>query len=132
MRRGKLSQIGELAMPAIDLVWAAVRNAGASTGHNVFVYRPTDTEEFEMEMGVQLACDARLPPGEVAVGETPAGRAVHALHRGPYDKLNEAFDAIREWAEREGVTLGTAGWEVYGDWTDDPEKLETDVYLLLA
>ena len=81
---------------------------------------------------VQLHSDTPLPPGEVEVGSTPSGRAAHTIHIGPYDTLPAAFDAIRDWAAREDVRLGDTGWEVYGDWTEDPNQLVTDVYYLLA
>jgi effector-binding domain-containing protein len=131
-RRGRLDQIGELAMPALDLVWAAVRSASARTGHNVFVYNGTGTDEFDMEMGVQIFSDSPLPPGEIVIGATPAGRAVHTVHVGPYDMLPEASEAMHDWAASEGLELGRGGWEVYGDWAEDPAQLVTDVYLLLA
>jgi effector-binding domain-containing protein len=117
----------------MDLVWSAVRAAGLRTGHNVFVYRATETDEYEMEMGVQILDDGELPPGgEVAMGETPSGSAAHTLHIGPYDGLPEAFAAIHAWAARENVRTHHVGWEVYGDWAEDASKLETDVYYLLA
>jgi effector-binding domain-containing protein len=132
VRRGTLAQIGELAMPAMDLVWPMLREAGAPTSHNAMVYRQAGGDEFDMEIGVQLTGDANLPPGEVSVGETPSGRAAHTRHLGPYDGLPAAYDAIRAWSAQEGVPLGAVGWEVYGDWADDPAKLETDVYFLLG
>ena len=35
--------------------------------------------------------------GEVYATETPAGEAAVAVHRGPYNRMNEAHDAIRKW-----------------------------------
>jgi len=131
-RRGRLDQIGQLVMPALDVVWAAVRSASVPTGHNVIVYRGVGGDEFDMEMGVQILGDAPLPPGEVTIGATPAGRAAHTLHTGSYDGLPAAFDAVHAWAASEGLQFRDAAWEVYGDWTDDVTKLETDVYVLLA
>jgi hypothetical protein len=32
----------------------------------------------------------------------------------------------------EGHTLTRVRWEVYGDWSDDPTKLETEIAWLLA
>jgi AraC family transcriptional regulator len=131
-RRGRLNQIGELAMPALDVVWPAVRAAGLETGHNLIVYREASGDEFEMEIGVQVAAGSSLPSGEVVIRETPSGRAAHALHRGPYDQLPVVYDAIRAWAPSHDAVLSGTAWEVYGDWSEDASNLETDVYILLA
>jgi effector-binding domain-containing protein len=132
VRRGRLDQIGEVVMPAFDLVWSTLHGTGARTGHNVIVYNGTGSDAFDMEVGVQVTGAIELPPGEVALGQTPGGRAVHTLHVGPYDRLRGAFDALHQYAAREHLALGTAAWEVYGDWNDDPAKLTTDVYILLG
>ena len=51
-------------------------------------------------------------------------------HWGPYDKLSGAYDAIKDWAAKNGHVLDRKAWEVYGHWTDDPGQLRTDVYWL--
>jgi hypothetical protein len=89
-------------------------------------------DQFDMEFGVQVAEGSELPPGDVSIGITPSGRALHTLHVGTYDKLGEAFDAVYAYAAHESIDVGTPGWEVYGDWTDDASRLETDVYVMLA
>ena len=131
-RRGTLAQIGELAMPALDEVGAAVRAAGVETRHNLIVYREAPGGEFDMEMGVEVAPGATLSEGAVVIGETPSGGAAHVLHRGPYDQLPAVYETIRSWAPSQDITLSGTAWEVYGDWSEDASKLETDVYYLLA
>ena len=42
------------------------------------------------------------------------------------------FAALHAHAEQNGLSMGTAAWEVYGDWSDDPQQLVTDAYILLA
>ncbi len=92
VRRGRLDQIGEIVMPGLDLVWSMLPGTGARTGHNVIVYNGTDgSDVFEMEVGVEVAGAIELPPGEVAIGHTPRGRALHTQHRGSYDGLPQAF-----------------------------------------
>ncbi len=130
-RRGRQNQIGEFAMALLDTVWATVRQAGLQTGHNVFTYRAAGNGLLDMEFGVQVGAGATLPEGEVVIGSTPSGRTLHTLHLGSYDKLGEAWDAIYAEAARQGVSRNGVGWEVYGDWTDDLTKLETDVFILI-
>jgi effector-binding domain-containing protein len=58
---------------------------------------------------------------------TPAGEAAVAIHRDPYNRLNEAHDTIREWMA--AIRRESAGhsWEIYGDPAPDPADTETTV-----
>ena len=67
-------------------------------GHNIFLYHhPT-------QPGAPILCDfgvevTRLfeAVGEVYATETAGGEAAVVAHRGPYNHMNEAHDAIRKW-----------------------------------
>jgi effector-binding domain-containing protein len=69
--------------------------------------------------------------GEVRPVRTPGGEAAVVRHVGPYNGLAEAHSAIHEWANESGRTLAGTSWEIYGDWNEDPAKLETLVMYLL-
>ena len=64
-------------------------------------------------------------------GRTPAGEAAVVVHRGPYEKLAAGHQALRQWCAANGRTIGAHSLEIYGDWSDDPEKLETKIEYLL-
>jgi effector-binding domain-containing protein len=119
----------------LDDVWAHVRQAGdLEPGHNVVVYRGNlDAGPTPIEVGVQVArpFDEASATG-VHCSELPAGRAAHVTHRGPYQAIALAYQAILTWAEQGGHQLGDMSWEVYGDWAEDPDQLVTDIYFLLA
>jgi effector-binding domain-containing protein len=127
--------IGSVWGPALDKVWDFIRGQpGLRTeGHNIFLYHhPT-------QPGAPILCDFGVEvtrtfetAGEVYATETPRGEAAVAVHRGRYDRMNEAHDAIREWMAAN--RRGSAGhsWEIYGDPTPDPAHTETTImYLLL-
>jgi effector-binding domain-containing protein len=63
--------------------------------------------------------------------ETPAGEAAVAVHRGPYNRINEAHEAIGKWMEANGRESAGHSWEIYGDPTPDPVNTETSVMYLL-
>ena len=63
--------------------------------------------------------------------ETPAGEVATTLHVGPYDQLAAAHDAIRAWRAANDRSFAGHSWEIYGDWSDDPTRLETRVLYLL-
>lgn len=69
--------------------------------------------------------------GDVTCVTTPAGEAAVVLHRGPYTKLAVAHQALHRWCSANGRTIGTHSLEIYGDWSDDPERFETTIAYLL-
>ena len=69
--------------------------------------------------------------GEVCATETPAGEAAVAVHRGPYDRMKEAHDAIRKWMPANRREPAGHSWEIYGDPAPDPADTETTVVYLL-
>jgi hypothetical protein len=48
-----------------------------------------------------------------------------------YQKLSEARTAVRRWCAEPNHALAGPNWEIYGDWTDNPDELRTDVFYLL-
>ncbi len=69
--------------------------------------------------------------GEVYATETPAGQAAVAVHRGPYQRLREAHQAIEDWMAANSKQGAGQSWEIYGDPTPDPADTETTVMYLL-
>jgi effector-binding domain-containing protein len=115
-------------------VWAFLReHPGLRTdGHNLFLYHHESAESglATVDFGVQVVQQFEQE-SEVRPVETPGGEVVTTLHRGSYDKLSGAHTAVHDWCRRNGKRIGGFSWEIYGDWTDDPNKLETTVVYLL-
>jgi effector-binding domain-containing protein len=120
--------------PALDQVWAFLKaNDGLRPGHNLFLYHhpPDRSAAMNIDFGVQVA---RLfeQTGIVQCVETPAGEVARTIHVGPYDRLVDAHNAIHAWCAVNKREIAQASWEIYGDWTDDPARLETTIKYLLA
>ena len=126
--------VGSAWGPALDKVWKFIRRQPLlrTDGHNIFLYHhPT-------QAGAPILCDFGVEVtrtfetvGEVYATETPAGEAAVAVHRGPYNRMNEAHEAIGKWmAANRRVSAGQS-WEIYGDPTPDPFDTETVVVYLL-
>lgn len=113
----------------LDEVYAFVGGGGTTqTGHNVMLYRD---DVPNVEVGIQV--DAPFEPsGRVISSELPAGRVVSTVHRGSYDRLGAAHDAVHAWAAEQGHQLSRTRWEIYGDWREDPNDMDVEVVWLLT
>jgi effector-binding domain-containing protein len=118
----------------LDKVWEFIRSEpGLRTdGHNIFLYH------HPVQPGAPILCDfgvevtrAFETASEVYATETPGGEAAVAVHRGPYNRINEAHSAIGQWMAVNRRESAGHSWEVYGDPTPDPAKTETTVVYLL-
>src|SRR5262249_56763032 len=97
-------------------------------GHNIFLYHhPTQlSAPILCDFGVEVTRTFETA-GEVYATETPGGEAAVAVHRGPYDRMNEAHDAIGKWMAANGKHPAGHSWEIYGDSTPDRAATETTV-----
>ena len=130
-REVRRSEIGAVMVPALDAVWAFVRGRGLETGHNVAVYVPAADADLTAWFGV------RSPPRSTATAGSSPRRCPQDSLRSPRTSvpttgLVETNRTIVEWCRANGHALSGTSWEIYGDWTDDPAKLETTVGYLLA
>jgi effector-binding domain-containing protein len=126
--------VGSAWKPALDKVWEFIRSQPGlrTNGHNVFLYHhPT-------QQGAPMLCDFGVEvtrtfetAGEVYATDTPAGEAAVAVHRGPYHRMNEAYDAIGKWIAANGRESAGHSWELYGGPTPDPADTETTIVYLL-
>jgi effector-binding domain-containing protein len=133
-RQVAISAVGSAWRPALDQVWEFLRKQpGLRTdGHNIFLYHhPTHHDApMDVDFGVEVTRTFESV-GEVHPAETPAGEVATAVHVGNYDRLSKTHDAIHAWAAANQRTFAGTSWEIYGDWSDDPSRLETTVAYLL-
>jgi len=126
--------VGSAWGPALDKVWSFIRSqSGLRTdGHNIFLYH------HPRQPGAPILCDFGVEvtrtfetAGEVYATETPGGEAAVAVHRGPYNRMSEAYKAIEKWMAANRRESAGHSWEIYGDPTPDPADTETTVVHLL-
>jgi len=118
----------------LDQFYAAGR-AGAVKldGQNVFVYQrvPDQADSADVAFGVGTPAPFATV-GNVQPVDVPSGEVAMTTHWGEYSRLGAAHEAVIEWCRTNGHRLSGTRWEVYGHWTDDPAKVRTDIYYLLA
>jgi effector-binding domain-containing protein len=133
-REVALGAVGWAWGPALGKVWYFIRSQPGlwTGGHNIFLYRNPK------HSGAPILCDFGVEvtrrfetADEVYATETPGGEAAVAVHRGPYNRMNEAYDAIEKWMAANRRESSGQVWEIYGDPTPDPADTETTVVHLL-
>ena len=131
-RRASSRELSKVVPDACGVVWKAIRAKQiAGAGRHVAVYLD---DQINVEVGVEL--ESPIAGDDELVGSaTPAGPVATTVHFGPYGRLHEAHDAIRNWCAAQGRTPAGPNWEIYGHWMDewnkDPSKIRTDVFYLL-
>jgi hypothetical protein len=131
-RRASPQELSKVVPEACGTVWNAVRaHQIPGAGRHVALYLDC---QINLEVGVEL--DAPFAGvGEVIGSSTPAGAVATVAHFGPYGRLHEAHQAIRDWCAKHGHAPAGPNWEIYGHWLDewnsDPSKIRTDVFYLL-
>jgi effector-binding domain-containing protein len=130
--RTTMPDLAKAIRAGLDQVWPQIVDR---SGRNVVMYHPSEPKGlgrvFEIETGVEVPDNFRSV-APVYVTHTPAGRAVTAAHFGPYEKLMAAYKAIDAYVAGEGLRLAGPSWELYGHWSDEPQKLRTDIFFPLA
>jgi effector-binding domain-containing protein len=131
-RQASSKELTKVVPDACGLVWNVVRSLKiAGAGRLVAIYWDG---RINLEVGVEMEVPF-AGHGEVVGSAIPAGPAVTTTHFGPYDRLHEAHQAIRDWCADHGLELAGPNWEIYGHWVDewnaDPNKIRTDVFYLL-
>ena len=131
-RRVVIKDIPTAFKPALDSMWAFLgKHPGLRTdGHNIFLYHHESPAIMPVDFGVEVVRPF-VGEGDVACVTTPAGEAAVVLHRGPYAKLAAAHQALQQWCGANGRTIGGQSLEIYGDWSESPEKLETTIEYFL-
>jgi len=113
-------------------VWSFARSAGLSRpGRHVALY--LNDGQGSVEVGAEVG--EPFPGNDrVQCSQLPVGRVATTVHLGPYGRLGDAHEAIREWCAQQGHRRSVS-WEIYGHWQDswnsDPSKIRTDVFYLL-
>jgi effector-binding domain-containing protein len=128
-RTAPQSQLSRVVPDACGVVWNFIRkNEITPRGRNVAVYL---NGKIDMEIGVEVSANA-VGDGDVILSATPTGNVATATHWGAYSELHGAHKAITEWCDANNHRRAGPSWEIYGHMGDDPSKVRTDVFYLLA
>jgi effector-binding domain-containing protein len=125
-------ELAKFVPAACGEVWTFIRSAGLPRpGRHLALYLDA---QGSVEVGAEVS-EPFVGNDRVHCSQLPAGRVATTAHFGPYGRLSDAHEAIREWCVRHGHRCSGVSWEIYGHWEEswntDSSKIRTDVFYLL-
>jgi effector-binding domain-containing protein len=112
----------------LDQVYSVVRSLDQQRWQNVMLYLD-DQPSVEVGVLLEVPFDG---DGRVVASQLPAGDVATTVHRGPYEGLGDAHEAVIGWCAAHDLARTGIRWEIYGHWHEDPQQLETEIYWQLA
>jgi hypothetical protein len=109
----------------LDRVWPILRQHSVSNrGLNHVVYGPNDDVFAGVEADI---ADAQAAALGLEKRNVQLDRYAHAKHVGSYSLLPSACESLRKWIELQGYRAAMELIEVYGHWSEDESRLETEL-----
>lgn len=125
----------ETLLDAYKSLYAFLDKQGIKpAGPAMTIYTAANDTGFSFQAAVPVAEDLKDPPkGDIAVGKSPAGKALKFNHRGSYDSMDNTYEAITNYLDEKQLEAQDLFVEEYRtDLLKTPEdKLEIDIYVPL-
>lgn len=139
-RRVKRSEIPATIAESLGAIFGYAQAQGvALTGLPFTRYMEMGPGLVSMQPGMRIAPGGPAPVATDAGGVTadmlPGGLVATTLHTGPYEGLPDAYAAIEQWIEAEGLATGGAPWESYVNDPShhpDPAEWKTEIFWPLS
>ena len=113
--------------PLMDRLWNEIRLKGIKNkGINYWVY---DTHDM-LFTGVELEQD--VADATLEIKKITLSGYAYWKHIGPYSKLKNAYAAMHSELEKRNINFYFPFLEIYGHWTNDETKLETEILFSLT
>lgn len=109
----------------MDRVWPVIKSKGIKhKGLNIWVYEPGEKVFAGVELEDPSNSDTGLETKLVVLT-----RYAYYKHIGPYSLLKKTGDDMRAELRSMGLNPGLPYVEIYGHWTNDESKLETELLM---
>jgi effector-binding domain-containing protein len=126
----------EIIQDAFKSVYAYLDKQGIQrAGPPMTIYTDFDDSNFSFQAAVPVAAPPKDPPkGDIAVGETPTGKALKFVYKGSFHQMEDTiYNAIPEYLDEKQLDpSGTFIEEYQTDPVTTPEdKFDIQIYVLL-
>ena len=116
------------AFALMDKMWPVVKAKGLKhKGLNIWVYEPNEKVFAGVELEDQSITDTGLEKKEILLT-----KYAYYKYIGPYSLIKQAGDNMQRELQRMGLKPGLPYIEIYGHWTNDETKLETELLMALV
>lgn len=113
----------ETGFRLMNSMWTQIRSMNLKhKGLNIWVYEEND----KMFTGVELENNTRSYTG-LEIKTINLNKYVYYKHVGPYQLIGEAYSKITDELTHKGISICLPYLEIYGHWTEDESKLETEL-----
>jgi len=102
------------------------------TGAPFVAYHNMDMQDLDVEIGFVVARE--LPGrGDIQASEIPGGKVATCLYVGPYEEIEQPYNALGQWMGQHGYEASGVAYEMYLNDPGEtpPEELQTQIVFLL-
>ena len=118
---------GGTGRPLMDALWMEVKSKNIKNkGINYWVYNRNDMLFTGVELDQDLPGDSKLQSMEINLS-----KYAYWKHIGPYSKLKDAYNGMHSELENRNLGFYYPFLEIYGHWTNDESKFETEIIFSL-
>lgn len=111
------------AFRLMDKLWKTVKAEGLKTkGINIWVYEPNEQVFVGVELEGPPPLHTDLTPKTVDLSQY-----AYYKHIGPYQLIRQVGQTVRDELIDNGYEMISPYLEVYGHWSEDENKLETEL-----
>jgi effector-binding domain-containing protein len=114
---------------AFKSVYELIDRTGlAKAGPAMTIYTQADDTGFSYQAAVPItAAPANAPKGDIAVGQSPGGKALKFIHRGSYDSMDNTYEAITNHLDEKRLEAADSFIEEY---ETDPVTTPEDKFVV--
>lgn len=129
---GYAGKVHERNFPAtgwalMDKLWKTLKLSNLrSDGINYWIY-----EKNEMLFTGTALAESQNDKSDLEAREIAPGRYAFCKHTGPYSDLSEVYTNMETELVARGFSWHLPFIEIYGQWTPDESKLETEIHFSL-
>ncbi len=114
--------------PLMDATWKEIKSNGIKNkGINYWVYDRNDMLFTGVELEQDIQAEVKLESKTIDLS-----KYAYWKHIGPYTKLKDAYNGMHSELEKRNLNFYYPFLEIYGHWTNDETKLETEIIFSLT
>ena len=111
----------------MDKMWQAVKSNGLENkGKNIWVYEPDDKVFAGVEVDDTPQQDTGMEQKNIHLS-----RYAYYKHIGPYQLIKQSGEYMTGELKNRGFEIISPYIEIYGHWTNDESKLETELIMAI-